>query len=365
MDWPIVFGHFLPWYTLQGGDYPLHPDDAATLDWQPVMEDMRHWNDGRAAYLRTHLHVPEPGVYDSRDPGIIEWQIRTALEYGVTGFILNWYGKYSVENVITLHWLRGLEQWNRAHADTPFAYFICHDMQAQWPTEGKRPVSLEEDFIYLRDHLVRDAYLCRDGRPVFAIFPYGDEREQYRRVADKVFVDTGADLIWCGHPRGVGENGCFPWVGPDVETRAPDGPYTWTDPDNCGAQELRRLYDAANRAPGLCDYIMHGAWPGFNDQLVSWAWNKDPNDPRIRPRVICRETGDGSTLERTWQVYLDYLERRQQGDPSAQTPAPLVQLVTWNDYAEASTIEPTRDYGRQPLEVCRRMISAARSAGAR
>ncbi|HMP74990.1 MAG TPA: hypothetical protein PKE12_01720 [Kiritimatiellia bacterium] len=361
LEWPIALGHFLPWYTLRGDAYPLVPEDAAPLGGTPHIEDMRHWNDSRAGYRRTHLHLPRIGVYDSRDPAVIEWQIQTALRHGVSGFILNWYGIHSVENVLTLHWLRGLERWNRAHPEQPFVYCLSHDMQAQWPTEGKCPATLEEDFIYIRDHLVRDAYLRRDGRPLFTIFPYGDERETYRAVLDRVFGATGADLIWSGAPRGAGENGGYAWVKPDADTVQPGEPYCWSDPDNCGAQELRSFCDAANRAPSSEFYLMHGVWPEFNNTLVAWAWSKDPTHPHIRPSVICRETRSGSTLDRTWDVYLDYLRRQRKGDPTARVPAPLVQLVTWNDYAETTTLEPSQEYGEAPLERCRARLDEARA----
>jgi hypothetical protein len=35
--------------------------------------------------------------------------------------------------------------------------------------------------------------------------------------------------------------------------------------------------------------------------------------------------------------------------------------VTWNDYAETTTLEPTRDYGTAPLELCRQRLLEARS----
>ena len=348
---PLVLGHFLPWYTLKGSDYPLHPDDAAALDGQPELEDMRHWNDSRAVYKRTHLHMPEIGVYDSRDPEVITWQIKTALAGGVCGFILNWYGKYSAENMITLHWLRGLERWNKAHPDQPFCYFLSYDMQAQWPTEGKRPVSMEEDFAYIRDYLLRDACLMRDGKPLFMVFPYGDQRALFRRVLDSVFGPNGADLIWSGSPGDKGENACFAWIKPDSDSMVEGSPYEWSDPDNCGFEDLKQMYADAQRSTS-CEYIVHGAWPGFNTELVSWAWNADTEDSRIRPRVMCRETRSGSTMELIWEVYLDYLERWSAQDPEARIPAPMVQLVTWNDYAETSTIEPSRDFGDRALQQC-------------
>ncbi len=360
-EWPVVLGHFLPWYTIRGDDYPLQASDATTLDWLPEIEDLRHWSDGRADYRRTHLHMPEIGIYDSRNPLVIEWQIRTALEHGVNGFILNWYGMYSVENVLTLHWLRGLDQWNATHPEQPFAYCFSYDMQAQWPSEGKRPVSIEEDFFYIRRHLLRPGYLRRDGRPVFTVFPYGDERSRFRRALDRAFAPTGADLIWSGASPSAGEDARYAWVKPDSSTVNADKPCAWSDPDNCGENELRLFYETANSPGSLPLYLMHGVWPEFNNALVAWAWSKDPNHPGIRPSVICRQTRDGATLERTWRPYLDYLRRARAGGDRARVPAPLVQLVTWNDYAETTTLEPSREFGREPLACCKRHIEEARA----
>jgi hypothetical protein len=360
LDLPLVFGHFVPWYTIRGNDFPLPAEERALIAFMPLIEDYRHWNDSRAGYLRTHHHVPAIGLYDSRDPGVIEWQIRTALEYGVSGFIINWYGKYSVENVITIHWLRGLARWNAAHPDRPFHYFFSVDSQAQMASEGKKPVSSEEDFAYIRDHLLTDAYLRRDGRPVFMVFPYEDNAPQWRKALDSVFGAGRADLIWSGSPRGGGENACYAWVRPDDGTIDFNNPYVWNQPDSAGDGFLRRFFRDANAEGSGVEYIMAGVWPGFNDQLVSWAWNPSPDNPNIRPRVICRETTRGNTLELTWKAYLDYLALGRDGETSARIPAPLIQLVTWNDYAETTTLEPTRDYGSAPLEMCRKFLAEAR-----
>jgi hypothetical protein len=359
LPWPLMLGHFLPWFTRRGDAFPLSADDARGIDRLPVIDDMRHWRDPGSGYRRSHQHWPEIGVYDSRDPAVIEWQIQTALQYGVQGFIVNWYGKNSVENVITLHWLRGLEAWNQRHPDQPFYYFLSIDSQAGRPGEGRLPVSMEEDFQYIRDHLVREAALRRDGRPVFSVFPYEDNAPAWRQALDAVFGRDGADLIWMNRGPGHGENAAYPWVRPDDGAMDYQAVPAWSQPDNAGDGWLRRFYREAS-ASGV-EYLMAGVWPGFNDQLVSWAWNPNPDNPKIRPRVMCRETGRGSTLDLTWQALIDYLERRARRDPDAGKPVPLIQLVTWNDYAETTTLEPTRDYGRGPLETCGAALQRARA----
>jgi hypothetical protein len=105
--------------------------------------------------------------------------------------------------------------------------------------------------------------------------------------------------------------------------------------------------------------------PGFNDHLVKWAWAGNPNDPKLRPRVICRETSAGSTLELTWQATADYILRHRAADPSARLPMPMVQIVTWNDWAETTQVEPSRDTGFRELEACKRYSELLKEPGAR
>lgn len=360
LDLPVLLGHFLPWYILDPGAFPLDPADEDTIPVLPRLEAMRHWNDTRAGYRRTHHHWPLHGVYDSRDPDTIRWQIQTALDHGFTGFSINWYGCNSVENVITLHVLRGIDRWNREFPGRPFHYLLSIDSQCLQATEGKEPVPLAADFAYIRRHLIRPSYIHRGHRPVFFVFPYSENVRAWTAAMAEVFGPDGADLLWMNRVPGLGETGAYPWILPDDAARVDGDLYPWRDPDNAGDGWLRRFYDEANAAPVKPAYLAGGAWPGFNDQLVSWAWNPNPLDPAIRPRVIARETTRGNTLDLTLGVYLDYLARAAQGDPTARVPAPLLQLATWNDYAETSTVEPTRDYGHAPLETCRSFITRAR-----
>lgn len=347
---PMMLGHFLPWYTREGAAFPLPAEEVAHLPHPPVVEDFRHWRDARSGYRHTHHHMPVLGQYDSRDPRVIEWQIETALSYGVSGFILNWYGMNSVENVITLHWLRGLRRWNHAHPVQPFYYFLSLDGQCEHPTEGKTPATLEEDLAYVKEHLFTDAYLRRDGNPVFSVFTAADDAPRWRAALDAVWGAGQADLLWRGSPRGEGETGSYAWVQPDEPTIDLANPYVWSDPDNAGDFALEQFYRETGTREAPVEYAMAGVWPGFNNQLVKWAWAAPECDTELRPDVIARETTRGNTLDLTWQVYLRHLGVWAEDNRSLAVP--LIQLVTWNDYAETTTLEPTRDYGTEPLARC-------------
>lgn len=359
---PCMLGHFLPWYTVRAEAYPW-PRAAQGIAHRPVLEDYRHWRDPRSGYGRTHLHQPMLGLYDSRDPAVVAWQLDTAHAHGFGGFLINWYGQYSCENIITLHWLEGYAAWRRAHPEAAFAYAFSLDAQMGWPSEGKVTASLEEDLAYLRDHLLGDGYLLRDGRPVFSVFPYEEKIPVWRAALDRVFGRDGADLLWSNCAPGEGESGAYPWVRPGPATIQEGALYSWREPDDAGDQWLRDFYRTHGTRPQ--GYLMAGVWPGFDDQLVSWAWNQEPENPRVRPRVICRETTRGTTLALTWKAYLDYLRQWSAGAATHSCPIPLIQVVTWNDYAEASTVEPTRDYGHAPLRLCLDQLQEARRLWAR
>lgn len=355
---PLILGHFLPWFTRdsQAKDYSLSTGlDKGIL--VPDMEPWRHWRDNRSVYKRTHLYQPLWGEYDSRDKDLIRTQISIAVKYGLDGFIVNLYGKNSVENYIGLFFLECLEEYNAANPEKPFLFCISFDAQAQWNTEGKTPVTIEDDFEYLKNTWMRSpAYITREGQPVMLVFPYERGCMEYRRAADEVFGQNILDIVWGGVGAG-GQTAAYPWVRPDKE----ESNGLWLNPDESGKNYLTEFYKNCNKDESL-KYIIGGVWPGFNDQLVRWAWN-GKSDESLRPRVICRESTEGSTLELTWSAAIEYLTACSRKDESAKLEMPAIQLITWNDWAEATNIEPDKDFGFKALEICKMNIDLIKCHG--
>lgn len=351
---PVVMAHYLPWFTRHGRDWPLPKQDFETIPAPPVIPDWRHWRDPGSGYARSHLLMPEWGCYDSRDPAIIRRQISAAQSAGIDGFIINWYGCNSVENVVTLHFLNTLRQWNRENPERAFLYQICFDTQSQLPTEGKTPVSLEQDFAYVRDHLIGPGCLLRDGRPVFLFFSYAAVVSDWARAAESVFGQDGCDLLW-SHPNdSKAVTGRYLWVAPDQAATEDDTEYPWPDPGDSGSERASRAYALWAASEDL--YGMAGVWPGFNDSLVTWAWSCPTGQGRRRPRIIAQETEGGCTYDLLWNAYRKTLV------PASGHKLPLVQIATWNDHAETTAIEPTREYGTRYLEKTRRHIEECRLA---
>ncbi len=350
---PMAFGHFLPWYTLKADAHALKPEELSTIPTPLRMMDNRHWQDSGSGYRRSHLGLPKIGRYDSRDPQTIRWQIEQAKAAGLAGFIINWYGQNSIENVITLAVLREFERWNRDHPDDPILYFLSIDSQAQLPTEGKTPVSLEQDLQYIRKRLIRAGYLLHDGQPVLTCFPYQENISDWLDAISSVFGAEVPDFLWMNEPCGKGEAGCFLWVQPDPATIDLTSSYTWNDPDNIGGDWAVQQYARWSNKHLEHRYGMAGIWPGFNDTLVTWAWKPETRHDKARPRIIARETDKGNTYARMWDIYLNAIR-----DP-AILPLPLVQIVTWNDWAEDTAIEPSRDYEQKYIDLTKEYVGKA------
>ena len=343
----LVMGHFVPWFTQDDPKAFAIPSEYAGNIIEPEIESWRHWRDCRSEYSRTHLYQPLYGEYDSRDPLIIKRQIHDAVAYGLDGFIININGKNSVENIIALSVLQEIKEYNSCHQDRPFLYIISFDSKAQSATEGKTPVSIEEDFQYLRDFWLTDAWVRNGDKPILMIFAYNSNFECYQAVADNVF-DNGADIIWPSPEPGVKAAYC--WVRPDkIEENG-----MWLYNNTAGVEHCRKFYRNCADSRNI-DYIVGGVWPGFNDTLVRWAWDDGMPSQNVRPRIICRNTTEGNTLELTWREVIDYISR-QSKNKSSLPPMPIVQIVTWNDWAESTSVEPDMESGYKNLEICSKYI---------
>jgi len=171
---------------------------------------------------------------------------------------------------------------------------------------------------------------------------------------DSVFGKSGYDFLWMNGPRGEGETGCFNWVRPDENAVDNSSPFCWFDSDNPGANFADAMYRRWSESRFGYRYSMAGVWPGFNDTMVRWAWNAPENHPRVRPRIIARETTAGNTYEILWRSYLKAVA------DTKILPLPLVQIVTWNDWAETTTVEPSRDYGRRYIDLTMQFVTEAR-----
>ncbi len=316
--------HMMPWYQA--------PPVNDAWGWHWTMNHFQPWREdeqGRreiASYL-----YPLTGPYDSTDPVVLEYQMLLMRLSGIDGVIVDWYGiedfyDYAALDVATHRIFEWIER-----AGLRFA--ICYEDQSIKHMVDNRHLRSSEVYTHGQDVMRAldaawfrsDAYLTVLERPV--LFTFGPQYFKSSSDWDELFsvLDTRPALITLDrHSEGAGL-ASYPW------------PPMWMSRDGVLSPEaldsyLTGFYAKAER----WEYKVAGAFPGFHDIYEEAGIGTETRylDPR-----------DGETFRETLQLALD------------QNPH-VIQLITWNDYGETTSIEPTEELGTRYLE----MVQDARRA---
>jgi len=271
------------------------------------------------------LHYPEGGPYDSRDPDRIRAQLEQARAAGLDGLAVSWWGRESEEAQV----LAALFQ-HAGHAGmalTPYyetgelrhrgALGVAADLERLLERHGREPAWLRVGnrpvvFLYA-SHRLRprawDAVLARlaaGGRRLFLVAD----------VPSPEWLATRPDWL----PRFDAFHVYTPSV---FLARGRDLGQTYST--------LASLGRAAGRP------FVPAVGPGFDDRPVR------------RPATVVPRAG-GATYDRTWEAALS-------------TDPRWVLVSTWNEWHEASEIEPSIDHGRRFLGATRVWAERFRQTG--
>jgi hypothetical protein len=335
---PLLIAHYMTWFGLPeiSGDWHLW---RFALD--NVSLDKHHYPDlilpnGRRDIAA--IHYPSIGPYDSADPALVEYHILLAKEAGIDGFMVNWYG-FVDENGNPRQTDKGFQQLLKAAERLDFKVCINYDDKASFPPYTRfqsRPeaVAFTREVLgkVMKDYASSPAYLRIDGKPVLSNFGHHYVVPGSESIDEKSFgVDEWRDILsvpgggkfyfihdhqwhWRKSIEEAGfwkvSDSIFSWVGPPAERTA-------------FLEESRRLLKEKKLRS-----ITGMANPGF-DNTPCWGWGG----------------GISQIPRRAGQEYRDHFEEMLAYNPG------FVQIVTWNDFTEGSTIEPTLEYGDLYLAV--------------
>ena len=258
--------------------------------WLGWFGQSNHMNVGYTSDTQTQVHA----------------QVQDMISRGIAGAIADWYGvaNASIENATTL--LR-----NEAEASSgQFQFAIMED-------EGALGSAAESNGCDVTAQLISDlgyiasqyesssAYIKVNGRPVMYFFDVDAFYIDWPRVLSSV---PGNPLVLIR-----GTNG--------FTRTTSDGGYSWVniqqdDPFNPELISQDSFFQAAQQAPQRL--AVGTAYKGFNDTLASWGTN----------RIIDQNCGQ------TWLQ--SFAEAGKFYSSSNQLPA--LQIATWNDYEEGTTI---------------------------
>jgi hypothetical protein len=239
--------------------------------------------------------------------------MRTAQAAGIGGFIADWYGPDTYSDVVFSNMVRVAERCG-------FSVAICLEEKSFFPGYSQAATRGEAQDVMVRQlrhvlgsHAKSPSYFRRAGRPVFFIFNNFEDGVLGRHeltpdeVALVLAIVPERILLASQHY----DTNYFSMV---------RGAYAWVG----DAKYRSAFYEAtgAARASGQLELVAGVANPGFDDTPV-WGWGRGP-----------RVTDRRGTLEyeKQWDDVLKYQPE-------------LVQVVTWNDFEEGTTIEPADPYG--------------------
>ncbi|HEX7654090.1 MAG TPA: glycoside hydrolase family 71/99-like protein [Verrucomicrobiae bacterium] len=278
-------------------------------------------------------YYPLIGPYDSADPAVLEYHVLLMKLAGIDGVMVDWYGSadlydYAVVNRNTLR----LFDFTRK-AGLKFA--ICYEDQTlPRLLDGKKLSATDalgharQEMRYLQEHFFGDPSYFRLGhRPLLENFgpQYFTAATNWDNIFDALEPSnrpaffTEDNRLNCGL-------GAFNW------------PPMWLSqqPGTGGvlseASLLNYLNDYEKKSLEWPAYIS-SAFPRFHDIYQRagarnyWGYLGDRNGETLRETLTRAFTNNSA----------------------------VVQIVTWNDFGEGTTIEPTKEYGFRDLAVVQQL----------
>lgn len=332
---PLFIAHYMTWFGRPEVSGSWH---QWAFNHQAVPRDKHHHPDMVLPNGRSDIaavHYPVIGPYDSTDPHVLEYHILLAKEAGIEGFMVNWYGFEDATGRRRED--RGFAELLRVAEKHDFKVCLNIDEKCFFPpyhhvTTRAEAVELAKGNVrrIAEQYASSPAYLKIDGRPVISNFGWT------YATADDISHTSFKPAEWEEILRSAGDNRFYfihdhhyPWRKSIEEAgflSSADSIFAWI-----GAKEERaRFLENARQAvrEGRMKMVTGHANPGFD------------NTP-------CQGWGEGvhKTDRREGEEY------REQFEESIAAGSGFIQLITWNDFTEGSTIEPTEEYGDLYLAI--------------
>lgn len=301
---------------------------------------MNHFNPDQVNASGEHeiasWYCPLIGPYDSADPAVLEYHVLLMKLAGIDGVIVDWYGSADYFDYAAVN--RNMAKLFDYTRKAGLKFAICYEDQTiQRLIDGKYLASADaikhaqQEMLYLQTNFFRDpSYFRLNDRPFLENFgpQYFLSSTNWNEIFSVLAPSNQPALFTEDNPLAAGL-GAFDW------------PPMWLSqqPGTGGvlSEALLKNY--------LADFEKKSAdWPAF----ISSAF---PRFHDIYQRAGVRDywgyLGDrnGETMRETFNRALT-------------NNCALVQIVTWNDFGEGTTIEPTKEYGFRDLyliqDLCRR-----------
>jgi hypothetical protein len=273
-----IFAHYMPWFKTQG----------RSGAWT-------HWGDTIPNHL-SHF-TPLIGLYDSKDPDVLEYQVLTMKFAGIDGVFVDWYG---INNGLPEY---GAQPIFQVCTKAGMKYGIVWEDRYVNAQGGATPVLqfMENNFFKTSN------YIKINNRPLLLIW--------------QITYLTGAQ--WQTNMNSTSFQNKPILITRDVAlTPAAEGAYSWINAAGGTAQAIPGLNAFISSNNGT--YMIPTALPRFVDDYP---------------------TSYGTIDDQAGQMFVGTLTR------CLKSGYDVVQIGTWNDWQEGTIIEPSTQYQYRDLEA--------------
>jgi hypothetical protein len=317
-----VLVYYMPWYV--GKPF------SSEWGWHWTMD---HFNpdviEATGERQIASWYYPLIGPYDSADPAVLEYHVLLMKLAGIDGVIVDWYGMddYLDYGVNNRHTSALFDYAQKAGLKFSLCYedqTIQKEVGGGFITAGEAVGHAQQTMLYLQtNYFAKPNFLRWRNQPVLLNFgpQYFKTNSQWQAIFSVLDL-TNRPAFFTEDSRLPVGAGAFDW------------PPMWLSqaPGTGGVLSIAALENYLStfrQNGGLWPAYISSAFPRFHDVYRKagvrdyWGYLGDRN---------------GDTLRQTL--------KRAMTDESS-----FVLVVTWNDFGEGTSVEPTREYGYRDLGI--------------
>ena len=341
-----VFCHYLPWYTLN----TTTTDQQARHGWCGVGAAIPTAHCANTSQKQYTGLGPLIGEYSQRETNVLEYHLLLAQAANIDAFIVNINPSNPLQVELTKALFVATSTLQQKYSTTfDVKLILSYDNSAAVTT-----ALVQNDFNVLSDILSLDrsfptSVLFRTPTTGGRVFQHWSENvpSQVYATAKQVFGNHSVVVV--RNPRLFNDSDSnFEWPLP-LNNGTPAELHTYWGEQALKDFEWGMAHNQASNQipPSMQNLFSVGAvYPGFDDGKVPFEWNGGVHR-QIERNVEGAGGAQLSTYNLTWEHAFDYLPNRYGG--STRVTMPWLQIVTWNDFPEGTTIEPTQ--GESGLEA--------------
>lgn len=345
----------------------------------PIPENNEWWGKGFTEWTNVTKAVPrfknhyqphlpaDLGFYDLRLHDVMKQQAELAKEYGIYGFMFYHYwfsGKQLLQKPV--------ENW--LHFKTPdFPYFLCwanENWTRRWDGQEqevliKQNYSDEDDIFHFKElvkYFKDERYICIDEKPVFAVyrthlFPnIKRTAEIWRQLA----LEHGLKGLYLISVESIGQKMNPTQIGFDAALDfQPDFANL---PNPLSGSFIDRILNKfkIKNSPYKKDCIFDYS------EMVEKMLSRPTPDYKIFPGITpmwdnTARRKEGATIIKgsTPGLYAYWLKKILESFKPYSKDENFIFLNAWNEWAEGNHLEPCQKWGKQYLEVTKKIIGNA------